>query len=366
MYKFSLTKEYREKLIEWIEKARVFDVSNVLDEDNIKKLEKFKLNVKLFREELENAIYQLLGIGSYTNQYPSPPVPSPTPVSNSKVNSLEDFPYVPNPISAKFGNPINQSPYKRIPTAQNSGNVSYPVHKQDPIRDVDFTSDSYSNPNTYRTPDGHFGFPHDHSKYSQETRNGFSTPKFGGSNLNSGNGFSNNIPPNYNNNSHVNIAGRNGFQTPYSNPISGTPPTAGFPNPPSNANVNIYSNQNFSEYDTPISGPAPNYPRPQTRYPPNFNTPSSMGSPNPSIFNHNTFNNNEETRLRNELYQLQQDEFGLIQTIKMLEQRFDGGSMENVDFVKNYREMQKQFYQVQERIKIIQGQLKTEYDLPNN
>jgi hypothetical protein len=142
------------------------------------------------------------------------------------------------------------------------------------------------------------------------------------------------------------------------------------PNQHSNPNPNPYPNsypfQGTNEYD--VSSPAQSSGRyqPQTGFNPNPNYASPISSPNPSIFNHNAFGNNEETRMRNELYQLQQDEFGLMQTIKMLEQRFDGGSMENVDFVKNYREMQKQFYQVQERIKQIQGHLKSEYDLPNN
>ena len=66
MYRFTITKDNREKLIEWIEKARVFDSSATQDDDNFKKLEKFKLNIKLFREELENAIYQLIGMGTAT------------------------------------------------------------------------------------------------------------------------------------------------------------------------------------------------------------------------------------------------------------------------------------------------------------
>ena len=38
----------------------------------------------------------------------------------------------------------------------------------------------------------------------------------------------------------------------------------------------------------------------------------------------------------------------------MLEQRFDGGTMNNIEFVKNYRTLQKELYVIQEKIRQMQ------------
>ena len=77
MYEFKVSKEDREKLLDWLQIAINYDTTNIIDENNMKLLLKYKLTLNLFEDELENAIYQLIGFhGSnqaQTNTAPSNP-----------------------------------------------------------------------------------------------------------------------------------------------------------------------------------------------------------------------------------------------------------------------------------------------------
>ena len=61
MYDFSISKAKREILVKWIERAQEFETKNILNDINLKKFLKYRITTKLFSEELENAIYNLVG-----------------------------------------------------------------------------------------------------------------------------------------------------------------------------------------------------------------------------------------------------------------------------------------------------------------
>lgn len=107
------------------------------------------------------------------------------------------------------------------------------------------------------------------------------------------------------------------------------------------------------EYDIPFNSPPP-YPNdPVNNYP-------------KSGFSQNPFHPNQEIQLRTEIQQFRQEEFGLLQTIKALEQRFDSGLMNYVEFIKSYKELQKQLYFVQDKIQQTEKYLHDNYDMFNN
>jgi hypothetical protein len=286
MYKFSITKENREKLIEWIEKARTFD-ANSLDEDNRNRLEKYKLNIKGFKEELENAIYQLLGLGTQLA-----PITVEAP-ENPQVNNLP----VNRPKHYGYNHDRNET-YRPTQIELEGPNGAYPN------RQVKLNPPQIF-PNRTQVPN----------------QRNFNQPR-----------------PN-------NVQSMN---PNYENPINSPNGGRFIPNQPDyyptdNEHINIprYPTRNIN----PMSPNSPNGPMP------------SMGQKNYQ---------SEERRLQNELQQLYQEEFSLNQTIRMLEQRFDSGYMNNVEYVKNYREMQKDIFRVQEKIKEISQYLKDNYPTMNN
>ncbi|MHA1562512.1 MAG: PH domain-containing protein, partial [Promethearchaeota archaeon] len=162
MYKFSISKDNREELINWIEKARRFDTSNKNNENNSKNLAKYKLNTKLFREDLENTIYELIGYhGSYVDN----------PISNSNNQVIHSSMYRRKGLnghrSNTYQNQIQDSRFKPM----NFQNLS---QKQEPIIDRNryesFSKSFEDHTENVMTPAGHYGYPHDHTA-SFKTKN---------------------------------------------------------------------------------------------------------------------------------------------------------------------------------------------------
>ena len=70
MYKFKISKENRDQLIDFIEKARIFD-SNKIDETSLEAIREIEISIKNYQDALEEAIYTIVSFCNneyYTTQ----------------------------------------------------------------------------------------------------------------------------------------------------------------------------------------------------------------------------------------------------------------------------------------------------------
>ncbi|QEE16267.1 PH domain-containing protein [Promethearchaeum syntrophicum] len=311
MYQFSISKDNREELINWIEKARKFGSNNKHNEDGIKNLAKYKLNTKLFREDLENTIYELIGYhGSYVD----------------------------NPNSYQNGQTIHPSMYRRKGFKRPQSNREQesrfkPMNFQNNLQqqpEINTQQDRYGSfSNRYEepkqnlmTPAGHYGYPHDHTSSSLKSRNfnqNSPNPVRHSNSYQSNEFTSQNGPIDFGSQSHFG-------QVPHSNPQN------------FNNNVDDYKYRNQS-----VTTPA---------YPSNMNNFYKQ--------------HNEEMNLRKQVDKLRQEDYALSQTITMLEQRSDKGMINNIEFVKSYKQLQVEKYVIQDKINEIEKFLSEKNSMRNN
>jgi hypothetical protein len=297
MYKFSISKDNREKLVEWIEKAQNFGTAILQNDNNFKSFTKYKIHSKVFREELENAIYELIGFhgskisSNYSNssaEIVNSHMNRTSRLSRAYIQETNKGPNLPSNLQTKVSSPrMNEG---RSPNARN------------------FTQ--------YATPAGHFGYPHDFQNPASNLHTASPVPN--GNSLsgsaNSNIGFSNNP---YN----VSMPSSSSMET---NPFSTTP----VPNP----------------YKAPVP----------MRSPPLGNQGIQSFPSASSGFSNRS---NEEMALRNEINYLNQEKYVLYQTLQMLESRFDSGTINEADFIKAYQEIQRKTYVYTNRIDQLQGYL---------
>ncbi len=315
MYKFTISKDNREELIHWIEKARKFKANNKSSEISLKQLTKYKLNTKIFREDLENTIYELIGYhGSYVDN----------PISNPNNQTIHSLMYrrqgLQDPRSIPHPNSNQDSRFRPM----NFQNLS---QKQEPIID----QNRYG-PNSKRyedhtknlmTPAGHYGYPHDHSTSfkSPNTDQNRVDPRRYSNSFQSNEFASQNIP--------TGLESQNNFgQDPMDNSYS------------QNFNNNIDEHR------------LNNQSSPNSAYPPNMKNFYS--------------NHNEEMNLKSQIDKLRQEDYALTQTISMLEQKSDKGMINNIEFVKSYKQMQREKYIIQNKINQIKDRINEKYNLRNN
>jgi hypothetical protein len=335
MYNFSLTKEKREQLVEWIENARVFESRNTLDTVNAEKLDRYKLNMKIFREELESAIYELIGFPN------SPLLPQQMRMNPGYQNTP------PIPLGGPIRNPTNPRGFGMPPTQSSMGeNLPSYIGQQFPSRRPQgqprtprpmYTPNMdpiWENPDLdrLRTPRGGFGLPHMQPLTPPRVQTNANGQSFNPNGFNPSGSF--NFPDNFSDGYPSADA------TEYENPSRTTMPKS-----PSN---NGFGPAPMGPRSNPNSGMGYGNPRFDPLH--NCCGSHSMGNKFPSA-------NQQKLDLQQQLSQLKQEEFGLIQTIKMLESRFDEGTMNNVEFVKSYKTLQKDLYMIQERQRQIQTAL---------
>ncbi|MHA1602099.1 MAG: hypothetical protein ACTSUI_03725, partial [Promethearchaeota archaeon] len=179
-YKFSIPKNERDKLLEWIDRAKKFDTNYVIDQDGQKKLKRIKINMGMFQEELEQAIFELIGYHGYNNigftnmgnqsingqMYRNSNLPGNLS-GNSKINAAshisqgrytnqnQHF----NKRYSSINQPIRQQSsqypkYDRNSTyfpKNQSVNNNFPRNQNDNVNSM----------GKFQTHAGHFGYPHD-------------------------------------------------------------------------------------------------------------------------------------------------------------------------------------------------------------
>ncbi len=212
-----------------------------------------------------------------------------------------------------------------------------------------------------RTPVGHYGLPHDKEPYQHAVVNnpyyaGYSSKSTPKSMFdNNGSEYADNANryqvPTPQGRPEWNQPSVNRYSTPAVNPMG--------PIPPMPETMDSYGPSQYGKFpDASEYNLAPN--PMQSPLSPRGRSPISS---NPIG---NTFAPNEENQLRTNLQRNKQEEFGLIQTLKMLEQRYDAGSINHPEFVKSYRELQKELFILQEKSKQIAIYLKDTYGLNGN
>ena len=309
MYKFSISKENREELITWIEKARQFAINNKSNENDFKDLAKYKINTKLFREDLENTIYELIGYhGSYVDN----------PISNHNNQAIHSSMYRRKGFKAPISNVDQDSRFKPM----NFQNISQQQELHTDQNRYGSYTNSYEEPKqNLMTPAGHYGYPHDH-KASLKSQN-----------------FKPNTP----------------------NPVRYS---------------NSYQSNEFGSQDDPIDlGSQSNFGQVPIGNPQNFNNnmddfrfknQSEPNSAYPSNMNNFYTQHNEEMNLRKQVDKLRQEDYALSQTITMLEQRSDKGMINNIEFVKSYKQLQLEKYVIQDKINQIEKFLSEKNNIRNN
>jgi len=75
---------------------------------------------------------------------------------------------------------------------------------------------------------------------------------------------------------------------------------------------------------------------------------------------------NEEMNLRKQVDKLRQEDYALSRTITMLEQRSDKGMINNIEFVKSYKQLQVEKYVIQDKINEIEKFLNEKNNMRNN
>jgi len=309
MYKFSISKDNREELINWIAKARNFNAKNSSDETSFKNLTKYKLNTKLFREDLENTIYELIGYhGSYVDN----------PNSNPNNHTIHSSMYRRKGLPGSRANLDQDSRFKPMNIQKISPNQEEITNQN---RYGSYSKNYENSQNNVMTPAGHYGYPHDHTvpfksqnfnqnkPNSEQYSNSCQSNEFSSQNLSMGLGSQNNFD-----------------QASMSNPQ--------------------YFNNGANNYG--------------------FKNQQTPNCTHPSNMNNFYTNHNEELNLRKQVDKLHQEDYALSQTITMLEQRSDKGMINNIEFVKSYQQLQREKFTIQNKINDIEKFLSEKNNMRNN
>ena len=347
MWNFSISKQNREHLISWIVKAQTFDMDNMIDLENYHKLRRYKINIATLQEDLENTIYELIGYHGATAQSANS---ADNQVIHQKMYRTSNL-----PIQGKYHNPSQ-------PSSRNTrASASYDPQRRRGRQSSSFMPSQYTSipsdvNKTLKTPAGHYGYPHDQQTTFQPTRG-----------MNARQGYPRNSqsiwnqqPTNQNNISHQMNAGRS-FQQDHSqrnfNPTT-TPPAASY----NRMHGMGQATGNFGSFN------AGQTPVPQSPVPSHF--PSPLGG---TLSFRQSYQGNkweqqsgEEMQIRSEITRLQTEKYSIQNTIQMLEQKYDTGSMADPEFVKTYQEMQRRSYHISDRLTQLEKYLQDRFDLRNN
>ncbi len=417
MYQFKLSKENRNILIKWIKKARSFEATNYIDDNKFRKMRKFKLDLRMFKNELENAIYELVGYHGAKNTPQGDMTGRSNHLVNERMYKTSDF-------------TMNSRPKYRHATAQKQKNQNRHSGKS-----------GYNQSNSgygQRNPPQHgskksfedrnpsqFGYPHDqktmkspftkgNSVENKQFQNGFQNENRFSSNSNYSGGNKNEFQPSRDQNKNQqfqnfkkqNRSAQYSNQNPHNNRMNRSNIDAMFrqfskrtdqqgfeqsgnpQNPQSNGSFSRGFGNSFTRAHSQ-GGPAnqgnPSYAEQSNQNHENNFEGGNFGQSNRfgqfgnnfGGFNRNNREpksnyqkfqqrTNEEFQVKSEIQKLQQEEFALGKTIKMLEKRFDAGYMSNVEFIKSYREMQREKFNIKSKIGQLQQYLRDNFTFVNN
>ncbi|MHA1776322.1 MAG: hypothetical protein ACTSWC_06080 [Promethearchaeota archaeon] len=381
MYNFSISKNKREVLVDWIEKAQDFDVKNTLNTMHFKQMMKYRLTIKLFMEELENAIYNLVGYHGIRGQsgtqsfqnapnnriiYPSMFRSMPNMNAQSRFRPNHNYNSNTRSYSRNFLNHPNSTSVNQFPPqyVNNSSNRNSYVHSPgiNPVNQQ--VNPHYSQANFSRdfSSTSPFSTQNPFNK-NQTGQNPFQNPAQYHKNLNSNYRNQNQIPfgnPRRNHNQNLNSDLNPGQSNLHNNPFGQT-----------------YFNSSIHAHMT-----QPNNPPPSTRPPPfTVPTPGGISSPFPrnppftmqsassptGTFDSNSQLNSdlyssEQQNIQEELARLRQDQYAFQKTMQKLEYQYDRGVISNPEFVKSYQDLSREYYIITNKINHLENYLKDNYE----
>lgn len=399
MYDFSLSKNKRELLVDWIERAKEFDVRNTLNDTQFKKFIKYRLTTKLFNEELENAIYNLVGYHGLRNSNQQ------TVNANSNIFNSHMFrashlsnpnviPHTPDSFPRSSRNNFSNNYRRPNNIPQNSYSSNYSTRPIQPTQNY-----PKSNPGSFS--DNRMNHSGDFINPTNSQFGGYENRAFARSNLGHSTGNYNHQAQNFQNNHQTYQT----MQYPNSRNISPSHPynNHGYPNSnpwstgESNPRFNYPSEQNLGDNKSSFASDPPygrnptqaktyfnrneasqSYPRfnsgdqYQAPFPkpsntmkssplgtdfPDPNSPYSKPETMPSSFN------SEEMNIRAELERLRSDEYAFQNTIRKLEFQYDRGVISNQEFVRAYQDLQRELYIITNKISRLESFLKENYGL---
>ncbi|WP_457557600.1 PH domain-containing protein [Candidatus Harpocratesius sp.] len=399
MYDFSISKNKREIMVDWIERAQEFEVKNIINETHFKQLIKYRLTTKLFSEELENAIYNLVGYhGIFQNRgqvrYDSQ---SNTNFFNSSMFRANQFTnqYGNNNFfnrhASKFQNYDNN--YNNNSNNSNFHNPSftqYQMNKEwEPRREFyqqnPIHSRGTSNPFTQRvypgqtasssSRDNYFSSGANYSQFNQNNTSFYSDPFF-----QKGIRRDRSQPdPRANNYGNTYFGSSDKFSK--FSKFSKSANFGNFNHSRNSNNSNNYSNLNNSNNTSNSS----NFKNSPFTSPGSFSQQSQFSQNSPfrknssapfgtSGFSASSFqsfdqsmNNDpfssEEMNIRAELERLRSDQYAFQNTLQKLEYQYDRGVISNPEFVKSYQDLLREYYIITNKIQHLEGYLHENYEI---
>ncbi|MHA1618259.1 MAG: PH domain-containing protein, partial [Promethearchaeota archaeon] len=348
MYDFSLSRENRALLVEWIERAQEFDLKNTLNMPEFKKFNKYRLTTKMFNEELENAIYNLVGYRGFHN-----PISNRGGDPNNNMFDTQIF------RASQFGNPQNRNAGRRYNPHGGSMNSQFIPHSRassgpnppQPRFDAQTGTPLYQNNQNYQT----YHNPRNSSPYQHPSQShpwGQNTPRSGS------------FPKGHFGYPHdkSNLGARNPNPYPYSTQYSEPPTSRHYPDP----NAQTYFNQNT--YQEPFSSNHYGYgsnARSRSPFPPQQNNPFQSGRPDPSYPSNSSYSNypsgsagftrgqqfnSEEMNRRAELEGLRSDQHAFQSTLQNLEQQYNRGVIGDPEFSRSNQELSREYNSISSKI----------------
>ncbi len=379
MYQFKLSKEKRITLIDWIKKARVFEGTNYIDQNKLRKLRKYKITTKMFRNELESAIYELVGFhGSETfsvNDYArkTNQMVNAEMYRNTKLGQrpIDNSGYSARESNARMAENVNQQ-WKFNQNPLNNGSIpghsnEFPFQKttqrgRDTRNLGSQRQDSFSAKTHIRRSKANKSSPLTprNNQRMRKMTNNVKRPWEGLDDVDSLG-----QEPSFNrlrNSGSFSGNSRNNRRQYTRNSQFGFPPSKADRDMESNSSQGI--GKNFNE-PFPGNRGEPNNPFKDF---PGLGSTDDRGLGVSGRQKSDPFGDNgrKEHQLRTEVQKLKQEEFALKQTLSMLEDRFDTGYMDNMEFLNSYREMQREMYKTRSKIEKLEDYIQDHYVLYRN
>jgi hypothetical protein len=375
MYNFKLRKDDRDKLLNWIERARKFATHNQIDRESWQQLNRAKINSSMFQEQLEQAIYKLIGFRGSNSQSGRQ---SSNQIVNEKMFHTRHLP--------QQNHPMNSTNFTRKSTHSNH---SFFRQASGPSTKI----------NRMRTQGGHFGYPHDKYpdqesnfnrdntiSFSQRSNSSRGNTQHRNPNLYNPSYQSSNNQSNYSPYNSYNQDSRYGNRQSFSNftghqkvPDQSWRRKIQFnqPNPSSNygfaQNFEDYGNNSSDRYGSQDQNISHTYfGRKNSEMGSSaYNNPDNNPDMDSQLNNHpfapsssrsDDFHmGNQEFQLKTSIENFRQEQFALQNTIQTYERSFNAGKIPHSEFLKNFQEMQKDLFKITSHIKELEIAIQQNY-----
>jgi hypothetical protein len=356
-YEFTLPSKAISRVIEYILLARTFDESTIIDNESVKKLQQIDIqinNLLNFIEESINSFFSLKcqynkGLEKqyhYINRtHPALSTKSPQIYYNSRKNQIVT-PYHPNQFSPQvwIQKPILTYPNNNLV----SGNLNF-------LDDVN--NQIFQRPQIIQSPADIFYYPnpsnqHNIPKYEENEffiQDLFNPNRFQNYRPQKNTSFEN---PVFDTNKRNHLMGK--LQHAHKFGLT-------YPQQLNYINPNLYDLPS-NNYSNPIFGDDFDFQEDQDSFDDfernhlsNFFDQEHFSLPNP--YKSKKFKHKLEKEKRKKLFELNKEKYSLKETLKKLDMKFDQGIISEVDYFRNFKNLQKDIYLIEKKIDILKSEL---------